>query len=75
VLPRQKAANWVGPGRGRKTTRPLRLMHQTAISRHLATPKAKLMARVGEEFPFACAGCGGDIRLTGDGWQEPAYAK
>jgi len=22
VLPRQKAANWVGPGRGRKTTRP-----------------------------------------------------
>jgi hypothetical protein len=24
---------------------------------------AKLMARVGEEFPFACPGCGGDIRL------------
>jgi len=22
VLPRHKAANWVGPGRGRKTTRP-----------------------------------------------------
>jgi len=21
------------------------------------------MARVGEEFPFACPGCGGDIRL------------
>jgi hypothetical protein len=34
---------------------------------------AKLMARVGEEFPFACPGCGGDIRLTGDGRQEPAY--
>ncbi|MFM1904107.1 MAG: hypothetical protein RLZZ440_2007, partial [Planctomycetota bacterium] len=24
---------------------------------------AKLMARVGEEFPFAYPGCGGDIRL------------
>ena len=24
---------------------------------------AKLLARVGEEFPFACPGCGGDIRL------------
>ncbi len=24
---------------------------------------AKLMARVGEEFPVACPGCGGDIRL------------
>jgi hypothetical protein len=24
---------------------------------------AKLMARVGQEFPFACPGCGGDIRL------------
>ena len=26
-------------------------------------PKAKLMARVGEEFPLLCPGCGGDIRL------------
>jgi hypothetical protein len=25
---------------------------------------AKLMARVGEEFPLACPNCGGDIRLT-----------
>ena len=24
---------------------------------------AKLMARVGEEFPLLCPGCGGDIRL------------
>ena len=48
-------------------------MRQTAIPRHLATPKAKLMARVGEEFPLECPGCGGDIRLTGDGRQEPAY--
>ncbi|MFM7291577.1 MAG: hypothetical protein ACKO6B_10125 [Planctomycetia bacterium] len=24
---------------------------------------AKLMARVGEEFPLACPNCGGDIRL------------
>jgi hypothetical protein len=38
-------------------------MRPTAISRHLLTLKAKLMARVGEEFPFACPGCGGDIRL------------
>ena len=34
---------------------------------------AKLMARVGEEFPFACPGCGGDIRRRGDGRQEPAH--
>jgi len=26
-------------------------------------PKAKLMARVGEEFPLQCPACGGDIRL------------
>ncbi|RLS42343.1 MAG: hypothetical protein DWH83_06890 [Planctomycetota bacterium] len=26
-------------------------------------PRAKLMARVGEEFPWACPSCGGDIRL------------
>ena len=36
---------------------------------------AKLMARVGEEFPLACPACGGDIRLRGDGRQEPAHAK
>ncbi len=33
------------------------------MPRHLATPKAKHMARVGEEFPVACPVCGGDIRL------------
>jgi len=38
-------------------------MRQTALPRHLATPNAKLMARVGEEFPLECPGCGGDIRL------------
>jgi hypothetical protein len=38
-------------------------MRPTAISRHLPTLKAKLMARVGEEFPLECPGCGGDIRL------------
>jgi len=32
-----------------------------------------LMARVGEEFPFACPRCGGDIRLGGDRRQEPAH--
>ncbi len=34
---------------------------------------AKLMARVGEEFPFACPNWGGDIRLREDGRQEPAH--
>ena len=34
---------------------------------------AKLMARVGEEFPLECPNCGGDIRLRVDGRQEPAY--
>jgi hypothetical protein len=44
--------------------RLLRLMRQTALPRHLPTPKAKLMARVGEELPVACAECGGDIRTS-----------
>ena len=48
-------------------------MRQTALSRHLATPKAKLMARVGEDFPLECPGCGGDIRLRGNVRQEPAH--
>ena len=34
---------------------------------------AKLMARVGEEFPLECPACGGDIRLRKDGRQEPAH--
>ena len=34
---------------------------------------AKLMARVGEEFPVACPGCGGDIRRRVDRRQEPAH--
>jgi len=34
---------------------------------------AKLMARVGEEFPLECPRCGGDIRLREDGRQEPAH--
>ena len=36
---------------------------------------AKLMARVGEEFPLACPTCGGDIRLRRDGRQETAHVK
>jgi len=36
---------------------------------------AKLMARVGEEFPLQCPGCGGGIRLKGDGRQEPAHCE
>jgi hypothetical protein len=34
---------------------------------------AKLMARVGEEFPLGCPNCDGDIRLRADGRQEPAH--
>jgi len=136
VLPRHKAATWVGPGRGRKTTRPgangvvelspfefldrladlvppprkhrhryhgafapnhkLRRAvtslaignigkrgtagagghagdaHATGCCDTQAKPRshdtsriawAKLLARVGEEFPLECPGCGGDIRL------------
>ena len=140
VLPRHKAANWVGPGRGRKSTRPgangvveltpfefldrladlvpppRKHRHRyhgvfaanhplrpavTALAignvgkRHEAAANglardghgtggccdaahahqkprshdtsriawAKLMARVGEEFPLECPTCGGDIRL------------
>ena len=132
VLPRHKAANWVGPGHGRKSTRPggngvveltpfeflnrladlvppprkhrhryhgvfapnhklRRAVMALAIGnmgkrREAVTgghttgggcdahqkPRshdtsriawAKLMARVGEEVPFACRNCGGDIRL------------
>jgi len=37
--------------------------------------KAKLMTRVGEEFPLECPGYGGDIRLRGDRREEPAPAK
>jgi len=136
VLPRHKAANWVGRGRGRKSTRPgangvveitpfefldrladlvppprkhrhryhgvfapnhkLRKAvtalavgnigkprdpgagghagnaHATGCCDTHAKPRshdtsriawAKLMARVGEEFPLECPACGGDIRL------------
>ena len=140
ALPRHKAANWVGPGRGRKSTRPgangvveltpfefldrladlvppprkhrhryhgvfapnhkLRRAvtalaignigkqrevvtgghgneghgtegscdanHATLKPRSHDTSRiawAKLMARVGEEFPLECPACGGDIRL------------
>ena len=142
VLPRHKAANWVGPGRGRKSTHPgangvvelspcdfldrlADLVPPPRKHRHpyhgVFTPNhklrsavtalaignvgkrcdaatdghavgghaagqdttgdccdlrdkprshdtsriawAKLMARVGEEFPLECPGCGGDIRL------------
>ncbi len=31
------------------------------------------MTRVGEEFPLQCPNCGGDIRLRGDGRQEPVH--
>jgi hypothetical protein len=139
VLPRHKAANWVGPGRGRKSTRPgasgvveltpfefldrlADLVPPPRKHRHRyhgvfapnhklrravtalaignigkrgdattgghggdgrgtggccdANPNhkprshdtsriawAKLLARVGEEFPLECPACGGDIRL------------
>jgi hypothetical protein len=38
--------------------RPGRRVHDTS-----RIAWAKLMARVGEEFPLECPGCGGDIRL------------
>jgi hypothetical protein len=135
VLPRHKAANWVGPGRSRKFTQPgasgvvklspfgfldrladlippprkhrhryhgvfapnhplrpavtalavgnVGKQRDAANSAHAghdaedccgtrANPRshdtsriawAKLMARVGEEFPLQCPACGGDIRL------------
>jgi hypothetical protein len=34
---------------------------------------AKLMAWVGEACPLLYPACGGDIRLIGDGRQEPAH--
>jgi len=137
VLPRHKAANWVGPSRSRKSTRPgangvvdllpfefldrladfvppprkhrhryhgvfapnhklrravtalaignIGKRRQAATGGHAAGGQptggccdtqaklrshdtsriawAKLMARVGEEFPLQCPACGGDIRL------------
>jgi len=132
VMPRHKAANWVGPGRGRKSTRPgangvveltpfefldrladlvppprkhRHRYHGVFAPNHPLRPAvtalavgnigtrcgpvaggqaakgcfdthakpnshdtsriawAKLMARVGEEFPLECPACGGDIRL------------
>jgi hypothetical protein len=33
------------------------------------------MARVGEGLPLECPACGGDIRLRGDGRQEPAHVE
>jgi hypothetical protein len=139
VLPRHKAANWVGPGRSRKSTRPgangvvelspcefldrladlvpppqrhrhryhgvfapnhklrpaitalaignIGKRREAVIGGHAAGGRAtggccdanpnqkprshdtsriawaKLMARVGEEFPLECPNCGGDIRL------------
>jgi len=118
VLPRHKAANWVDPGRSRKSTRPGangvvelspfefldRLVGNggkrgdTATGGHASDDHAtggccdanhanqkarshdtsriawaKLMARMGEEFPLQCPGYGGDIRLRGDCRQEPAH--
>jgi hypothetical protein len=132
VLPRHKAATWVGPGRGRKSTRPgdtgvveltpfefldrlVDLVPPPRKHRHryhgvfapnhklrravtalaignIGKPReavtgghagevccdphqkprshdtsriawAKLLARVGEEFPLLCPACGGDVRL------------
>jgi hypothetical protein len=45
-----------GPGGG-CTERP------APLPRHLPTQKAKLFARIGEQFPLECPACGGDIRL------------
>ena len=125
ALPRHKAANWVGPGRSRKSTRPgangvvelspfefldrpadlvppprkhrhryhgvfapnhkLRSAvtalaignvgkhrepapggHGTTVMPTEAIAWAKLMARVGEEFPLEYPGCGGDSLALGE---------
>ncbi|MFM8495367.1 MAG: hypothetical protein ACKOEM_07555 [Planctomycetia bacterium] len=66
---------------GAQRSRPLALpvltreKPESFCLRHLSTPKAKLMARVGEEFPLQCLGRGDDIRLREDGRQEPAYVE
>jgi hypothetical protein len=43
--------------------RLLRRESKAPLARHLTTPNAKLMARVGEEFPLECPRCGGEFRL------------
>ena len=48
-------------------------MHRPAPTTPRAQAWAKLLARVGEEFPFECPACGGDIRLRGNGRKEPAH--
>jgi len=50
-------------GRRSRLGRLLRCEAKAPLARHLPMPKAKLMARVGEEFPLQCPACGGDIRL------------
>jgi hypothetical protein len=72
VLPRHCvtiwAANWVGRGRGRKSTRPgggccdANPNQKPRSHDNSRIAWAKLMARVGEEFPLECPNCGGDIR-------------
>ena len=58
-----------GPGRKQKSNAKQKpRSHDTS-----RIDRAKLMARVGEKFPLQCPACGGDIRLRGDGRQEPAH--
>jgi len=76
VLPRHKAANWVGRGRGQKSIRPGRACGQYAcrgrllrhsgkarLAQHLADCLGETDGPVGKEFPLECPNCGGDIRL------------
>ncbi len=91
VLPRHRAANWVGPNHKlRRAVTTLAIGHvgkrgEAPHDRHAVggpvaagccdpreKPRlhdasritwAKLMVRVGKEFPMQCPGCGGDIRL------------
>ena len=79
MLQRHKAATWVGRGRGRKSMRlgaggvvdlsPFEFLDRLA---DLVPPPRKHRHRHHGVFGPRC---GGDIRLRGDGRQEPAPAK
>ena len=55
--------NTLGFGHGRGSVPPRTVASQWASHDTSRIAWAKLMARVGEEFPLACPTCGGDIRL------------
>ena len=65
VMPRHKAANWVGPGRGRKSTPPRKHRHRyhgVFAPNHPLRPAvtALAVANVGKQRDAATGGHGGD---------------